>query len=92
MKKIHLQQGGIQANLIYIIIGFIVVMLLVVVVSVLVSIFFPPSSAPPANDATNTCFTYSLGVMEFQCGDNKIMGPSFGVWDCKAQIGAHTCK
>jgi len=49
----------------------------------------PPSQVPGGG---NTCFTYCIGFVEFQCGDNKLIGPCFGVWDCKAEIGAHECK
>lgn len=49
----------------------------------------PPSQAP---GAANTCFTYCLGLVELQCGDNEVIGVCFGVWDCRAEIGAHECR
>ena len=49
----------------------------------------PPSQVPGAE---NTCFTYCMGLVELQCGDNELMGACFGVWDCNAQIGAHECR
>lgn len=50
----------------------------------------PPTSQEPG--VSSVCYTYSLGFLEFQCGDNKFMGGSLGIWDCKAGIGAHTCR
>ncbi|MEW6297511.1 MAG: hypothetical protein AB1671_07200 [Thermodesulfobacteriota bacterium] len=49
----------------------------------------PPSQVP---GAANTCFTYCLGLVELQCGDNEVIGVCLGVWDCTAQIGAHECR
>jgi hypothetical protein len=88
MHKIPLQNGQALLGLL------IVVAVLVVVGLILIATTSQEAPAPPSQQpgAANTCFTYSLGVLEFQCGDNKFMGASFGIWDCKAGIGAHPCK
>ena len=75
--------------------GVIIVVVVLVVVGVIVVATTNQNSPPPASQApgtSNTCFTYSLGLLEFQCGDNKFMGASFGIWDCREEIGAHECK
>ena len=49
----------------------------------------PTSQAPGAE---NTCFTYCIGVVEFQCGDDELLGACLGLWDCADEIGVHECK
>lgn len=49
----------------------------------------PPSQVPGTKDI---CYTSCLGLVELQCGDNKLMGACFGLWDCSAGHGAHKCK
>jgi hypothetical protein len=88
MHKIPLQNGQT-------LIGVLIVVAVLVVVGLIVMASTSQESPAPSSQqpgAANTCFTYSLGVLEFQCGDNKFIGPSLGIWDCKAGIGAHQCK
>lgn len=89
MNRLHRQRG--EVTLLGVIIVFAVLLIVGLIVVVATSQTTPP---PPSQQpgASNTCFTYSLGFLEFQCGDNKFMGGSFGIWDCKAQIGVHQCK
>ena len=72
-----------------------VVIVVLVVVGVLIIVLginegaTPPSQAPGTEA---TCFTYCMGALEFQCGDDEFIGLCFGIWDCKAELGAHTCR
>ena len=77
--------------------GWIFLAVVVVVVVVIVAIVVSqqgrgttPETQVPG--AAATCFTYCLGVVEFQCGDNEVMGVCFGTWGCDAEIGAHVCR
>lgn len=73
--------------------GIVVVVLVLVLVAVIVSASTPPGTASgQAAGSDDVCFTYCMGVVEMQCGDNEILGPCFGIWDCRAEIGAHECK
>ncbi|MCR4300467.1 MAG: hypothetical protein NUV51_02575 [Sulfuricaulis sp.] len=88
MNKLHSQRGAGP-------LGIIVVIVVLVIIGLIIIAVTNQSTPPPPSQApgtTSTCFTYSLGFLEFQCGDNKFMGASFGIWDCKAEIGAHQCR
>ncbi|WP_461482474.1 hypothetical protein [Porticoccus sp.] len=89
MAMIKNQKGEVTLLGVIIVVAVLVVVALIIVATTNQSSPPPPSQAP---GTTSTCFTYSLGLLEFQCGDNKFMGASFGIWDCKAGIGAHQCK
>jgi hypothetical protein len=72
----------------------IVIVVLLVVAAIVVATTSGRDTTPPSQvpGAENTCFTYCLGLVELQCGDNEVMGACFGVWDCNAEIGAHECR
>lgn len=85
----HLPRQTQSGAIPYVIIGIIiVVIIIVIVVATSGRGTVPPSQIP----GTNTCFTYCIGLVEFQCGDNEVMGVCFGVWDCRAEIGPHDCQ
>lgn len=89
MRTGNLQTGEITLA------GILITLAVLAVVGIIIAVATNQDSpAPPAQapGTQNTCFTYSLGVLEFQCGDNKFMGPSFGIWDCRDEIGAHQCR
>lgn len=87
--KLMKEQPGFAAWPIVVAIAVLVLVGLIIAASQSGKDTTPPSQAP---GAANTCFTYCLGFVELQCGDNEVIGACLGVWDCKAQIGAHECR
>jgi len=84
----HDERGAVPVA---IIVGVVIVAIIVVILVATTQgrDVTPPSQVPGAE---NACFTYCIGVVEFQCGDNELMGACFGVWDCDEEIGVHECR
>lgn len=91
MRKSHFRQKGV--TLLEIIITIIIVTVVLVVISVVMGWLLGDRTPPAQEPRTEaTCFTYCSGLVEFQCGDNDIMGFCLGFWDCTEERGAHICQ
>ena len=73
----------------------IIVVIVISVIGVIIAVASNQNTPPPSGQepgSPQTCYSYCMGLVELQCGDNKFMGGCFGIWDCKAQTGAHQCR
>lgn len=82
-------EHGVSPVGVLIVIGVLVVVAIVVVVVSRGRDTTPPSQVPGAE---NVCFTYCMGLVELQCGDDELIGACLGVWGCNEEIGAHECR
>ena len=91
MRRLKIPQQGV--TLVEVIVTLVIVAVVLVIISVVMAFLFgssvPPSQVPGAE---NVCFSYCAGFVEFQCGDNQIMGLCAGFWDCASETGAHACR
>jgi hypothetical protein len=88
MKTIKNQKGVTGLEILITIIVLIVVGIIIIIANT--GKDTTPSSQAPGT--VNTCFTYCMGVLEFQCGDNEFIGLCAGLWDCRDELGVHECK
>lgn len=77
-----------------VVITILIVTVVLIVISVVMGLLLGGGDPPPpqAIGTENVCYTYCSGLVEFQCGDNDMMGACLGFWDCSAEIGAHQCQ
>ena len=90
VRNIPYSQNKISAAVSPIIIGVIVVVVIVVVVAVVA--WQNGKDSKRADGNQETCFSYCVGLAEFECGSGKFIGGCLGVFGCNEQVDEHPCK